>query len=382
MYLMSVICAFCVANIYYSQPILMLLADSIGVTHNEIGNIPTIVQLSYATGLLFLVPLGDKLNRKKLLQSLLFVNLLSSLVASLCNSFIFLEISSFVIGLTSIGAQIIVPAASSYVSKEKRGNAVGILLSGLVTGILFARLFSGYIGGIFGWRFVFVLAAFIDLFIISVVYFKFPSNKGNNQLSYKTLIKSTFELFFVEKELRRSCLSGFVIFGAYSALWGIVAYLTSLPPFYLTSHEVGLLGLSGIAGIIVSPYVGRFADTYTPGFVVAVGGIISLVGFIIMYYSVNSLLILPISMVLLDISARHSIIGNQLRVFSLNENARSRLNTAFMTSYFLGGSVGTKLGSLLGGLYGWTGLVLLGGVASLIAIIVNRKNFFDRKLSV
>ena len=166
MYLMSVICAFCVANIYYSQPILMLLADSIGVTHNEIGNIPTIVQLSYATGLLFLVPLGDKLNRKKLLQSLLFVNLLSSLVASLCNSFIFLEISSFVIGLTSIGAQIIVPAASSYVSKEKRGNAVGILLSGLVTGILFARLFSGYIGGIFGWRFVFVLAAFIDLFII------------------------------------------------------------------------------------------------------------------------------------------------------------------------------------------------------------------------
>lgn len=381
-YLMSVICAFCVANIYYSQPILMLLADSIGVTYTEIGNIPTIVQLAYATGLLFLVPLGDKLDRKKILQSLLFINLLSSIVASISNSFIFLEITSFFIGLTSIGAQIIIPSVPAYVSKENRGKAVGILLSGLITGILFARLFSGYIGGLWGWRSVFLSAAFIDLFIIAVIYFKFPSNKGNNQLSYKDLIKSTFELFFAEKELRRSCLSGFVIFGAYSALWGIVAYLTSLYPFYLNSHEVGLLGLSGIAGIIASPYVGRLTDKYTPGFVVAIGGIISLVGFVVMYYSVNSLIILLLSMVLLDISARHSIIGNQLRAFSLNENARSRLNTAFMTSYFLGGAAGTKLGSILGGIYGWIGLVSLGCVASIIAIIVNQKNFFDKKQGV
>ncbi|MBP2653820.1 MAG: transporter [Firmicutes bacterium] len=378
-YIMSLICAFCVANIYYSQPILMIIADSIGVTHTEIGNIPTIVQLSYAAGLLLLVPLGDKLNRKNLLQTLLFINLLSSILASISDSFILLELASFFIGVTSIGAQIIIPAAPSYVDANNRGKAVGILLSGLVTGILLARLLSGYIGGIYGWRAVFYFAAFINLFNMSVIYFKFPSNKSNKQISYKNLITSTFELVVAEKELRRCCLSGFVIFGAYSALWGIVAYLTSLPPFYLTSHEVGLLGLSGIAGIIASPYVGRLADKYTPGFVVAIGGIISFIGFVVMYYSVYSIIILVLSMVLLDISARHSIIGNQLRAFSLREDARSRLNTAFMTSYFLGGAVGTKLGSLLGGIYGWLGLVLLGCIASIIAIMVNHKNLFDSK---
>jgi len=376
-YLMSMICAFCVANIYYSQPILMILAKSFGVTQAQIGNIPTIVQLSYAVGLLFLVPLGDKVNRKRLLQILLFINLIASFIIAISESFLLLEVLNFFIGITSIGAQIIIPAAPSYVDKKNRGKAIGILLSGLVTGILVARLLSGYIGEIWGWRAVFFVASFIDIGSILFISFNFPANKGNNQLNYKILIKSTCSLFLHEKELRRSCLSGFLIFGAYSALWGSVAYLTSSAPFFLTSHEVGLLGLSGIAGIIVAPYIGRIADAYTPGFVVAVGGVISLLGFCVMYFSVWSIIIVLAFMILLDVSARHSVIGNQLRVFSLNESARSRLNTAFMTAYFLGGALGTKAGSILGELYGWDGLVLLGSIASVVTIILNRKDFLS-----
>jgi predicted MFS family arabinose efflux permease len=376
-YLMSAVCTFCVANIYYSQPILMLLRKYFGVTQAQIGNIPTIVQLSYAAGLLLLVPLGDKVNRKKLLQCLLSINLIASLVIAYSSSFILLELMNFFIGLTAIGAQIIIPSAPLYVDKDHRGKAVGILLSGLVTGILFARLFSGYVGEIWGWRMVFYSAASIDFLIILFISFKFPSNNENKGISYTSLIKSTGNLFLKEKELRRSCLSGFLIFGAYSALWGSAAYLTSLKPFFLTSDEVGLLGLSGIAGIIISPYIGKLADKCSPGFVVASGGIISLIGFGVMHFSLYSIGIVVLSMIVLDISARHSIIGNQLRAFSLNEKARSRLNTAFMTSYFLGGACGTKLGSILGAAYGWNGIVMLGMATSVFTIFINRKNFED-----
>ena len=375
-YVMSAICAFCVANNYYNQPILMLISNSIGVTYKQIGNLPTIVQLAYAAGLLFLVPLGDKFNRKKLLQSLLFINLFASAAAFIATNFIFLEIATFFIGISSIGAQIIIPAVSQYVDKKNVGNAVGILLSGLVTGILFGRLFSGYIGGILGWRSVFLFAACIDVIIILFIHFKFPNNADNNEIGYKKLMKSVMSLVLTEKELRRSCFSGFVIFGAYSALWGIITYLTSLPPFYFTSHDVGLIGLCGIAGVIASPYVGHLTDKSSPIFVVAVGAVISFAGFTVMYYSAYSLIILLISIILLEISTRFSMIGNQLRAFSLNETAKSRLNTAFMTSYFLGGSVGTKLGSIIGGTYGWAGLAILGCIASLAVVIVNWRGLF------
>ncbi len=371
-YIMSAICSFCVANIYYNQPILMLLTKSFNISQEQIGNIPTINQISYAIGLLFLVPLGDKLNRKKLLQILLSINLIASLIMASCNSFYLFEIMNFFIGLTSIGAQIIIPSIPSYVDKKNQGKAVGILLSGLVTGILFARLFSGFIGGNLGWRAVFYISSCIDLGIITFITCKFPSNTNNTDLNYTKLLRSTIYLFLYENKLRLSCLSGFLIFGAYSALWGSIAYLTSLEPFYFTSEQVGLLGLSGIAGIIISPYVGKLADKYNANFVVITGSIISLCGFIIMFFSIQHIIILILSMILLDISARHSIIGNQLRIFAIDIHARSRLNTAFMTSYFLGGACGTKLGNMLGMIYGWYGLIIIGILASSFTIIINK----------
>jgi len=178
----------------------MLLEKSFGVTQAQIGNIPTIVQLSYAAGLLLLVPLGDKVNRKNLLQCLLSINLIASLVIAYSSSFILLELMNFFIGLTAIGAQIIIPAAPLYVDKDHRGKAVGILLSGLVTGILFARLFSGYVGEIWGWRMVFYSAASIDFLIILFISFKFPSNNGNNGISYKSFNKNQLVIYFLRKK--------------------------------------------------------------------------------------------------------------------------------------------------------------------------------------
>ena len=150
-YIMSAVCTFCVANIYYSQPILMLLAEAFGAGPEQIGNIPTIVQFAYAAGLLFLVPLGDRVNRKRLLQILLGINMAASLVIAQTTSFGMLDLMNFFVGITSIGAQIIIPSAPAYVPKEQRGRAIGILFSGLVSGILFARLFSGYVGALWGW---------------------------------------------------------------------------------------------------------------------------------------------------------------------------------------------------------------------------------------
>lgn len=212
-----------------------------------------------------------------------------------------------------------------------------------------------------------------------LIYAAFPANETNPSLSYPQLLQSTCRLFLTEKELRRSCLSGFLIFGAYSSLWGNIAGLTSRAPFFLSSHEVGLLGLSGITGIIISPYIGRLADKYNPGFVVALGSSLTFAGFLILYYSIYSLLILLLSMIVLDMSARHSLIGNQLRAFSLDQQARSRLNTVFMTSYFLGGAVGTKAGIYWSGLYSWTGLTILGCSLAAISLLINWRSFLAQK---
>lgn len=372
---LACLCAFAVANIYYNQPLLELFARDFAVDEKHAGSVAMFVQLSYAAGLVFFVPLGDRVERRKLLGILLGINAVASAVASFSQTITQLLAVNIAIGMTSVGAQIVIPMVSLIAPAEHRGRAVGMVMSGLMAGVLFGRILSGFIGNYLGWRAMYLVAAALDFALLIMVPRLLPQSKPViTNVSYRSLLKSLVSYFLKESDLRLSCFCGAMMFGGFSALWGGLAFLLARSPYNYGSDIVGSFGFAGIAGILATPYVGKLADRYTPRIVVLVGSIIALLGFISIYFSPRYLLALIVGLIFLDIGGRAGLVGNQLRAMSLYENARSRLNTVFMCSYFIGGAVGTRIGAEISVRYGWSGIALMGFVLSCLVILLNVRN--------
>lgn len=367
-------CAFSVANIYYNQPMLELFAKDFGVDEKQAGSVAMFVQLAYAAGLVFFVPLGDRMKRRRLLIILLGANVVASAVASFSQTIGQLITINIVIGMTSVGAQIIIPMVSLMATPEQRGRAVATVMSGLMAGVLFGRILSGIVGEHFGWRAMYIVAAMLDLVLLIMIPRLLPDNSFiNKPIPYCTLLKSLVGYFIKERELRLSCFCGAMMFGSFSALWGGLAFLLALPPYRFGSDIVGSFGFAGMAGIIATPYIGKLADRYSFRTIVLAGGVLALLGFGAVYFSHHYLIALIVGIILLDIGGRASLVGNQLRALALSEDARSRLNTVFMCSYFIGGAIGTRIGAEISIVYGWFGIALMGIILSCLVILLNIK---------
>ncbi|MDR0219006.1 MAG: MFS transporter [Enterobacteriaceae bacterium] len=369
---LSFLCALSVANIYYNQPLLGLFAKDFNIEAEKAGSIAMIVQLSYAAGLVLFVPLGDRMVRRKLLYIILSINALSSLLASQSQNIEQLLLINILIGMTSVSAQIVIPMVSLIAPEEQRGKAVGIVVSGLMTGVLFGRFLSGFVGEYLGWRSMYIIAVGLDLILIITLPKLLPYNQPSEKtISYFALFKTLFKYIVSERQLRIACYSGALMFAAFSSLWGGLAFLMAQPPYYFGSDSVGSLGLTGIAGILATSLIGKLADIYSPRFVVLIGVIFSALGFVILFFSTYHILILILGAIFLDIAGRTALIGNQLRALSLSESSRSRLNTIFMCSYFIGGAIGTRMGSEISVHYGWFGISVLGLTLAAIVALIN-----------
>ncbi|MCS5811171.1 MFS transporter [Klebsiella pneumoniae] len=369
---LACLCAFAVANIYYNQPLLELFAKDFAVDEKHAGSVAMFVQLSYAAGLVFFVPLGDRFERRKLLIILLGINAAASAAASFTQTIGQLLTVNIVIGMTSVGAQIVIPMVSLIAPAEQRGRAVGTVMSGLMAGVLFGRILSGFVGNYFGWRSMYLVATTLDLFLLIMVPRLLPHSKTSaSQIPYHLLLKSLITFFIKEGELRLSCFCGAMMFGGFSALWGGLAFLLARPPYHYGSDIVGSFGFAGIAGILATPYIGKMADRYSPRIVVLVGSVIALLGFISVFFSPHYLFALIFALVLLDIGGRAGLVGNQLRALALSAEGRSRLNTVFMCSYFIGGAVGTRAGAEISVRYGWTGITVMGFILSCFVLFLN-----------
>ncbi|MBL5829346.1 MFS transporter [Serratia fonticola] len=375
---LACLCALSVANIYYNQPLLELFSREFSADAKTVGSIAMVVQLSYAAGLVFFVPLGDRVVRRRLLGILLGINAVASLFAAMAQDIAQLLISNVAIGMTAVGAQIIIPMATLLAPQEQRGRAVGIVMSGLMAGVLFARILSGTIGEHWGWRVMYIVAAAINVIMIVIIYRLLPHNcPSKNPMPYRQLIVSLLAYFRQESELRKACLSGALMFGSFSALWGALALLLSRPPYHFGSDIVGAFGFAGIAGILMTPIIGNLADRYTPQAIVILGSLCAIVGFLLLAMSGHYLTALIISVIFLDVGGRAGLVGNQLRALALSETARNRLNTVFMFCYFLGGALGTRIGAELSLRFGWFGIALLGVITSLIVIFFNFKGMLS-----
>ncbi|KUO59915.1 MAG: MFS transporter permease [Gracilibacter sp. BRH_c7a] len=382
LFLLAITSGISVANLYYIQPLLADIAQDFHVTAGEIGRIATVSQLGYALGLLLFIPLGDIRERKSLIFSLIGVVIIALVGVALSRNIIMLGIACFIFSLTTVIPQLILPLTAQLAEPKERGQALGIVMSGLSTGILLARTVSGVIGDIFGWRIMYWIAAGLMLILAVILKFFLPECKpaSSIRVTYGQLLKSLWTLFVELPELRKAALFGAMIFGSFGAFWSTLAFFLQEPPYYFTAQIVGLFGLVGIVGILYTPLAGRIVDKKTPEFVGLVSGIITLIAFIILWQLGSNLWGLILGVIIFDIGTRGGQISNQARVYSLIPEARNRLNTVYMVSYFLGGSLGTYLGSTAWSILKWDGVFLVGSIMISIGVLsflpaLNKKGY-------
>lgn len=347
-----------VANLYYCQPLIVLISKEFNVTETNAGTIAYLTQAGYAIGLFFMVPLGDKIERKKQILITTFASVIALIIAATSKSFLILEIASFLIGATSIVPQLILPLAASLSQPEKRGKVVGTIMSGLLVGILLSRTLSGFIGEIWGWRSMFWIAAGICLLLFFIIQKQFPYNKPDFEGSYGKLIQSLFTLIKTQPLLREATLINMLCFAQFGAFWTTMVLLLSEQPFSFSTAAIGLFGIIGASGALAAPLVGKLGDKGNSRVAVGYGCLLMLTSFIVFYFSASSIAGIIFGIVLIDIGLQGVHISNQTRVYSILPEARNRMNTVYMSFSFLGTALGSAFGLLLWKMGEWHAVTL------------------------
>lgn len=364
--------AFCtgliVANIYYCQPLVILMAKDFGVSETAAGRISYITQAGYALGLFLLVPLGDRFERKKQILVITLAAVFFLLLAALAPNLLILQIASLFIGVTSIVPQLILPMAANLSNDETRGHNVGIIMSGLLIGILASRSVSGSLGFWLGWRAVFYLATGICVLLLVLMAKRFPTSRPHFKGSYKSLMFSMLYYVKTQPVLRQASIISFFAFGAIMAFWTTMVLYLSNAPFNFNASQIGLFGIAGAAGALAAPLVGKSSARKNPTQQLMIAFALELVSVLLFYFTGKSMFLFVIGIILIDIGQQVIHITNQTKIYSLLPEARNRFNTIYMSVSFVGASAGSAFGLWLWDLGKWDAFCY--GIGSLILINV------------
>ncbi|MER6732126.1 MFS transporter [Streptomyces puniciscabiei] len=369
---LALACGVSVSTIYFPQAISSLIAADLHIPAGSAALVVTAAQFGYAGGIFLLVPLGDRLPSRRLIVTLLALTAAGLVVAGAAPTLPVLVTASAAIGVTSVVPQIIIPMAAGLVPPERRGAVTGTLLSGLIGGILLARTFGGTLGEWLGRRAPYLVAAALVLALAVTLARVVPDTTPSSGHRYVDLISAPLRLLREEPDLRRSCLYQATVFAGFSAAWTALTLLVTGPAYGMGAQAVGVLGLVGAASMFCTPLAGRAADRRGPDTVslwcllgvIGSAGVLALAGL----GGTAGLIVLAGGMLLLDVAVQSGQVANQARNFALRPDARARVNTAYMTCAFLGGSAGSWLGVRAYGRLGWpgvTGLVALSAVLAL-----------------
>jgi predicted MFS family arabinose efflux permease len=366
---MAVAAGATVANIFYNQPLLAQMGRGFG-GGPWVGLVATVTQLGYSLGVLLLVPLGDRVERRGLvsLLSLLTAGLLVGV--GLAPSGIALAAVSFAMGFVTIIPQLLVPFAAALAAPRDRGRAVGTVAAGILLGVLLSRTLAGAFGERYGWRAVFLGAAAFMLVLAAILRLLLPVQPKTTTLGYGALLRSLWTLVVEEPALRLHALLGALTFASFNAFWAtLAAHLEALPGHY-GPRVAGLYGLFGVVGAVAAPLVGRYSDRRGDRFVNAVAIVVLLSSFAVLAIASESLIGIGLAAVLLDFGAQANHVSNQTRIVALREEARSRLNTIYMSTYVAGGAFGSFSGAVLLRRFGYAGVCAAGAAAGLLALVV------------
>ncbi|MET4107911.1 MFS transporter [Hymenobacter sp. UYP22] len=375
-WLMAVTCGLVVANIYYNQPLLAEIGRTFGLSESSASLVATITQVGYTLGLLLVVPLGDKRERKNLTLVLLLCSAACMAGAAIAPSFAFLGAASLLIGLFSAVPQLLIPMAASLASDEQRGQVVGKVMSGLLIGVLLSRTVSGYVGAHFGWRTMFWVGAGLMVLLTAVLARMLPRNQPQFTGSYGSLLRSLGTLVRELPVLRRSALVGACMFGGFSAFWTTLVFFLESPTYRYGSEVAGLFGLIGASGAFAASFAGKSADRKGADYALNLGILLFLGAYMLLGFGGMYLVGLITGVVILDVGQQMTHISNQTRIFSLRPEARSRLNTVYMTACFIGASAGSFLGGLAWDHFQWPGVCVVG--LSLVALAYLANRFYGR----
>lgn len=370
---MVLLFAFCcgaiVANIYYAQPIIEMIAPDIGLSPAMASLIVSLTQIGYALGLFFLVPLGDLLENRKLMIAttvLAIASLLGAAVTEQPNLFLLV---SLLIGFSSVSVQILIPLAAHLAPAESRGRVVGSIMGGLLLGILLARPVSSVVADHFGWRAMFMAAAALMAFISVVLLMTIPKRQPDHSASYGQLLRSLGTLLREQPVLRQRAFYQGCMFASFSLFWTAVP-LELVRNHGLSQTQIALFALVGAIGAIAAPIAGRLADaghTHRASLLAMVLAVLSfLPAFVHPLYSVIGL---AVTGVVLDFCVQMNMVLGQRAVYALDAKSRSRLNALYMTSIFIGGAFGSAIASSVYEHGGWLGVMLVGSAFPLVALL-------------
>lgn len=359
-----------VANTYYAQPLEDTLAGAFHTSAGVIGVLITLTQLGYAVGLATLVPLGDLVERRRLLMALLAACVLGLAGMATAPALPVILAAAVLVGVTSVAVQIIVPFAAHLAADEERGRVVGTVMSGLLIGILVSRTVSGILGGLVGWRWVFAIAALVTAGVAVLLWRELPEHEPTARMSYPALLGSVLSMIREEPVLRYRMAYGACGMAAFSVFWSTSGFLLARAPYHWNDIEIGLFALLGVAGALAARFAGKLADSghanrSTAGFAAVIA-----LSFVPTWLGGQHVVALAIGVVLLDLGVQGLQITNQSVIYQLRPAARSRLTTAYMTTYFLGGALGSAIAALVYGRFGWTGVCLLGVAFPVLACLL------------
>lgn len=371
--LLATACGIIVANLYYAQPLVGLISSAIGLSTSSAGLIVTLTQIGYVVGLLFLVPLGDIVeNRKLVVISLLLSTVALTATVFVKHGILFL-VASFFIGLGSVAAQVLVPFASYLASEATRGRVVGNVMSGLLLGIMLSRPISSLVADIWGWNAIFALSAAVILLLAIILLKVLPTRRPMANTNYAALLGSMWKLLRTTPILRRRAIYHACVFGTFSLFWTTVPLLLSSPAFHFSQKDIALYALVGVAGAVAAPVGGRLADRgwtrLATGIALAVVIISLLLPLMIRNSSPVGIAVLVFAAILLDMGVSANLVLSQRLIFSLEPEIRSRLNGLFMAIFFLGGAVGSSIGGWAYASGGWGAALWMGIAFPIIALL-------------
>jgi predicted MFS family arabinose efflux permease len=376
--LLALVSGAAVANLYYVQPLLSRISHAFGVSAGTGGLLVSATQAGYVAGLALILPLGDVLERRRLISGLSVCSALAAVACAAAPGFGVLAVASLALGALAVVAQMVVALASTLASERERGSVVGTVMSGLLLGILLARTLSGLVAAAGGWRLTFVVAAVIMAVLAVVQYRALDIAPPGERIAYRRALRSVLGLIAREAVLRQRMVMGAFVFGAFSAFWTSIAFLLSGAPYHYSEAVIGLFGLAGAAGAVAAQAAGRLADRGHGRLAMTVFLVCLLGSWALLAIGRHSLGALIAGIVLLDLGVQGAQISNQTTIYTLPAEARSRLTTAYMVASFTGGLLGSILSAQIYGNAGWGGVCALGagiGAAAMLAwcIIVARQ---------
>lgn len=358
-----------VGNNYYNQPLLGLMAKDFNVSEDKISFIAMLTQIGFALGLLFIVPLGDMMRRKRLVLSIFFFIIISLIGIVSAPSLEFLYLASFFIGFTSIIPQMLVPLTAELSTDRNRNSAIGMVMSGLLLGILLSRVIAGFIGELYGWRAIYYIAIGLMIILMMVLKFKLPDIKPSFKGNYLQLMKSLIHIFKTQPVLRLAAFRGALGFAAFSGFWITLVFLLEDSPFYASSSVAGAFGVIGAMGALAATTVGKLAHYLSLYKIILYAIFMQLVSWIIFYFTGNTYIGLIVGVIILDLGLQSMHISNQASFFALKVEAPNRMNTVYMFSYFLGGSIGSYTAAQAWKYYKWDGVVVIGFCFTVLVLI-------------